>query len=312
MGGAASAPAMEDAQPNTEILVKDCVKRHTMVMKLNIGKEDKFPRDELKQLYPEASDELFNAVLKLFDWTLKGQESLHNVKMFSMLMVALLYPKGEDGGRDHHFEIAFHIFDVTNTGDLDRSEFRSMWRAMYATRISALKLVYSTKAGHDMLKAYAEKEHSSENIDFVDAVVHWQSSADHSTDEAGAVIHKYIGASTDCQVNIGTRTQRKLEADFKAAVNNGAPLNPDVFDKAKGDILKVIEKDTFARFNKDQERMEELFAKEFDEADADHTGRISMQNYIQWATKTPEVIQFYESLTAIKHKHRPKDDAPAE
>ena len=42
------------------------------------------------------------------------------------------------------------------------------------------------------------------------------------------------------------------------------------------------------------------------------TGRISMQNYIQWATKTPEVIQFYESLTAIKHKHRPKDDAPAE
>ena len=52
--------------------------------------------------------------------------------------------------------------------------------------------------------------------------------------------------------------------------------------------------------------------QEFDEADADHTGRISMQNYIQWATKTPEVIQFYESLTAIKHKHRPKDDAPAE
>ena len=49
--------------------------------------------------------------------------------------------------------------------------------------------------------------------------------------------------------------------------------------------------------------------QEFDEADADHTGRISMQNYIQWATNTPEVIQ---SLTAIKHKHRPKDDAPAE
>ena len=183
MGGAASAPAKkEDDAPHADIMVKDAVNRHTMVMGLNIGKEDKFPRDELKQLYPDASDELFNSVLKLFDWTLKGQESLHNVKMFSMLMVALLYPKGADGGREHHFEIAFHIFDVSNSGDLTRSEFKSMWRAMYATRISALKLVYSTKAGHDMLKAYAEKEHSSENIDFVDAVVHWQNSTDHSTD----------------------------------------------------------------------------------------------------------------------------------
>ena len=310
MGGAASAPAKkEDDAPHTDIMVKDCVNRHTMVMGLNIGKEDKFPRDELKQLYPDASDELFNSVLKLFDWTLKGQESLHNVKMFSMLMVALLYPKGADGGREHHFEIAFHIFDVSNSGDLTRSEFKSMWRAMYATRISALKLVYSTKAGHDMLKAYAEKEHSSENIDFVDAVVHWQNSTDHSTDEAEAVLKKFIGCNAESQVNIGARTQKKLEADFKAANANGTPLALEVFDKAKSDVLKVIEKDTFARFNKDQERMEELFSKEFEEADADHTGRISMQNYIEWATKTPEVIQFYESLTHIKHKHRPKEGA---
>ena len=141
-----------------------------------------------------------------------------------------------------------------------------MWRAMYATRISALKLVYSTKAGHDMLKAYAEKEHSSENIDFVDAVVHWQNSADRSTDEAGAVLKKFIGCNAESQVNIGARTQKKLEADFKAANANGTPLALEVFDKAKSDVLKVIEKDTFARFNKDQERMEELFSKEFEEA----------------------------------------------
>ena len=30
---------------------------------------------------------------------------------------------------------------------------------------------------------------------------------------------------------------------------------------------------------------------------------------VEWATKTPEVIQFYESLTHIKHKHRPKEGA---
>ena len=64
-----------------------------MVMKLNIGKEEKFS-DELKQLYPEASDELFNAVLKLFDWTLKGQESLHNVKCFPCSWSRCSTPRG--------------------------------------------------------------------------------------------------------------------------------------------------------------------------------------------------------------------------
>jgi len=306
MGSASSAPAKE-AEPHVNVLVKDCVKRHTMVMSLNIGREEKFPREELRALYPDAADELFNAVLKLFDWSLKGQESLHNVKMFSMLMVALLYPKTENGGREHHFEIAFKIFDISDTGDLDKKEFKSMWRAMYATRISALKLVYSTKSGHKMLKAFAEKEHSSENIDFVDAVHKWQS-CEQSTEEAGAIMHQFVGPTAETQVNLGARTVRQMNADFKAAVENGTPLKPTTFDKAKNDVLKVIEKDTFARFNKDQERMEELFTKEFDEADADHTGRISMENYVSWATRTPEVIQFYESLTNIKHKTKPRPE----
>ena len=139
--------------------------------------------------------------------------------------------------------------------------------------------------------------------------MHWQNSKDKSTEEAATIMHQYVGAMAETQVNLGARTVKKLNADFKAASDGGTPLAPDFFDKGKADILKVIEKDTFARFNKDQERMEELFSKEFEEADADHTGRISMQNYIEWATKTPEVIQFYESLTHIKHKHRPKEGA---
>jgi len=179
---------------------------------------------------------------------------------------------------------------------------------MYATRISALKLVYSTKSGHDMLKAFAEKEHSSENIDFVDAVHHWQHH-DQTIEEAGAIMHQFVGPTAETQVNLGARTVRQMQAEFKAAVDGGGPLKATLFDKAKNDTLKVIEKDTFARFNKDQERMEELFNKEFDEADSDHTGRISMENYVEWATRTPEVIQFYETLTHIKHKHKPQ---PAE
>ena len=174
-----------------------------------------------------------------------------------------------------------------------------MWHAMYAARLNALKIVYKTKAGHQMLKEYAEKEYAGENVDFIDAVVNWQENASGSLSAAEEVMKQFVGATAETQVNLGAKTERKLRADLKAAAEGDAPLAPDFFDKAKGDIMKVIEKDTFARFSKDEARMEELLTREFDEVDSDNTGVISMDNYLDWARKTPEIVQWLETLTRL-------------
>ncbi|KAH8098315.1 alpha-glucuronidase [Aureococcus anophagefferens] len=297
MGGAASAPT--DAPPRASVVarndrvqatVQECVNRHNKLVELNIGADETFPMDELRALYADADDALFKKAVKLFDWSSKGEAALENVKMFSLLMVALLHPSEAGKMERTTFDIAFAIFDADASGNLEVDEFKAMFRALYQTRVSALKLVYTSKAGHAMLQEFAESELSTENMEFVDAVDAWAAmdDAQRGTLAAGGLLDQFVGEAAKTPVNLPAKATAKLQAEYKAA--------------SKKEILKVIEKDTFARFNKDRERMEALMKETFKEVDTDTSGKISKDEYIAWAKQHPEVLAFYEHLTAQTHK----------
>ena len=316
MGGAASAPnektpprpsvvAQKDAQ--VQATVRECVNRHNKLVDLHIGENDTFPQDELRALYADADDALFKRAVKLFDWSVKGEEALENVKMFSMLMVALLHPSEEGAADRTQFDVAFAIFDANGNGLMDPREFKAMWRALYQTRVAALKLVYTSKAGHAMLQEFAETELSTENMEFVDAVDAWAALEDvqRGTAAAGGILAQYVGDAAVTPVNLPSKAVEALKAKHDEALANGVEtLESSFFDESKAEILKVIEKDTFARFNKDQERMEALMKETFKEVDTDHSGMIQKDEYVAWAKKHPEVLGFYEHLTSMTHKMR--------
>ncbi|KAK7250030.1 alpha-glucuronidase [Aureococcus anophagefferens] len=252
--------------------VQECVNRHNKLVELNIGADETFPMDELRALYADADDALFKKAVKLFDWSSKGEAALENVKMFSLLMVALLHPSEAGKMERTTFDIAFAIFDADASGNLEVDEFKAMFRALYQTRVSALKLVYTSKAGHAMLQEFAESELSTENMEFVDAVDAWAAmdDAQRGTLAAGGLLDQFVGEAAKTPVNLPAKATAKLQAEYKAAVDGGVgTLGDAFFEESKKEILKVIEKDTFARFNKDRERMEALMKETFKEVDTD-------------------------------------------
>lgn len=86
--------------------ISECVNKHQQLVDLHIGESETFPMDELRALYADADQKLFDSAVKLFDWTQKGEKALENVKMFSLLMVALLHPSEEGETDRSQFDIA--------------------------------------------------------------------------------------------------------------------------------------------------------------------------------------------------------------
>ena len=302
-----SAPAAVAAPVDAKAEMKRRYTRHTQMSKRpapNSGeKKEEGPvlhtsKEEVRGLWPDADEELFNGAFKIFNWTAHSEEErADNVKMFTILMVSLLAPEEEQDSPTHLYEVAFMIFDVDESGALDKDEFTKMISVIYKSKANALRLVFDTKTGHDMLVSFASKERCAENIDFLDAVTAWQAKAsagDVDAAEAKRIHDFYCTDIAPYPVNLGARTKKLLDAGLAQE-----PLAPDLFDKAKKDIMKLIEQDTFARFNKDKDRLDELVKKLFVEVDKSHTGKIERDEYVEWAKNNPEVTQFYQPLTKL-------------
>lgn len=305
-GISSAETAGDDHDHVARTTVMECVNRHRQLVSLNLEQDQRFSLEELRALYADAPDALFRRAVKLFDWTATGNRALENVKMFSLLMVALLHPRrfGCEGGRRTQFDVAFAIFDHDESGQLDFSEFQAMCYAMHATRLSALKVVYTSKVGHAMLHDMAEKEHSPENIEFLDDVEAWAHLPDdqRGIEAAGGLLDRYVGAQAMTPLNLPHQTCSDARRAYEAARAAGADtLDARFFDDVKREVFKVLEKDMFARFDRDRQRMTEIMRAAFDEVDVDHTGRISKEQYVVWAKKNPEVLVFYDQLTKMTH-----------
>jgi hypothetical protein len=315
-GGGETRVAPGDAAPaDHKVEIK---KRYTRMSQIAKPKKDTGPethmsKAEVRALWPDADEQIFNSAYKIFDWTAHSEdEKADNVKMFTILMVSLLAPDEAQRSPTHLYEVAFLIFDVDESGALDKEEFGKMISVIYKSKANALRLVFDTKAGHDMLESFASKEHCAENIAFLDAVTAWAAKAaagDASAAEAAHVHDTYCTEIAPYPVNLSARTKKLLDEGLAKD-----PPPPDLFDKARKDILKLIEQDTFARFNKDKDRLDELVKKLFVEVDKSHTGKIERDEYVDWAKNNPEVTQFYQPLTKLTEdvkKRRAAADADA-
>jgi len=82
-------------------------------------------------------------------------------------------------------------------------------------------------------------------------------------------------------------------ADATAATGG---LDPKMFDSAVDQIYKLIEKDMFARFRKQDEQMSELVDKIFHEVDGNGDGLLQFEEFEAWVQSAPDVLSFLTDL----------------
>ncbi|KAJ8599388.1 hypothetical protein CTAYLR_007032 [Chrysophaeum taylorii] len=297
MGGGWSKSKPEPRVYSTLITkLRSSIASHASIIEMCVAEGEVVAKESIRVLYPGVDTQVFDQAFRMFDWTATGAEAIANVKMFGILMVSLF----EQDPRANFFDCAFTIFDADESEDLDKDEFASMIYAMMTSRASALKLLMSSTSGRKSLLNFASREHSGENLDFLLDVDNWDSS---DTQTGALIMARFIGDTAETPVNLSAKCAKECLATFQAAGGNDAvDLPPTLFLKAKNEILKTIERDTFARFNKDKEEVDILVANLFAEVDTGRTGKIDKAEYIAWANENPQVIDFYNRLTAVVEK----------
>lgn len=280
-------------------------KRESMI-DLRVRSDQTFSKQTVRELYPDVCSKLFDQSFKMFDWDATGAEAASNIKMFSILMVSLCeMEKADMIDTASFFDVAFSVFDADESGALEKDEFTSMVYAMLTSRTSALKLFISSRSGREILGNYAMREHSGENIHFLVDVDTWKSSKDVTL--GVSIVQSYIGDSSVTPVNLSSKCVKTCLTAFESAGGEQATSLPDgLFDKCEAEILRMIERDTFARFNMDKEQVESLIEKLFAEVDSSETGKIEKAEYLLWARKNPEAIDFYNRLIGIVRKLKPQ------
>ncbi|HWE57489.1 MAG TPA: hypothetical protein VG435_18425 [Acidimicrobiales bacterium] len=127
-----------------------------------------------------------------------------------------------------------------------------------------------------LLHAYAQKEFSAENVEFLRAVATFEASGD--LNQAAEIYGQYVSADAAQQVNLPASMRKDLEEIFGPDKEGIGP--PSVFDSAKGEIIALLRRDTFVRFRAAAVAAQQKMMKEYvdansvtdDETDWDNIG----------------------------------------
>mmetsp|Transcript_3969 Transcript_3969/g.6107 ORF Transcript_3969/g.6107 Transcript_3969/m.6107 type:complete len:615 (+) Transcript_3969:62-1906(+) len=114
-----------------------------------------------------------------------------------------------------------------------------------------LKHILAHPLGVTSFRDFLEKEHAGENIDFWSAVEDFATCTCESTrmEKAASIWLLFCADYADRQVNLPHSISSKLD-DF---INTKNEFEPGLFDEAKKEISKLMERDNFARYKKSTE-----------------------------------------------------------
>ena len=113
------------------------------------------------------------------------------------------------------------------------------------------------KRGVDLLWEFSKKEFSEENLKFISACRELQKSTTMQVFDRKAkhIYLEFVKQGATAEINIGSNIKKELHGIFIPLFKNKKSLLPeqtDLFNRAEDHILKLIEKDSYARFVKQE------------------------------------------------------------
>ena len=187
------------------------------------------------------------------------------------------------------------------SGYLGPDEFKEMLRSTVCANMESL---LKTEEGHASFTAHLEDEYSVENIEFYNATGEFR---EHSTAtfmgrmapeelmaKGVAILETYVKSSAEKEVNISAGKQAAIVAAFEAVAASASErcVAPTVFDDARDEVKKLMERDNFGRFSKNAEKLGAMADKFFADADSNNDGKVSKEEYHRWAEVHSEAVEF--------------------
>ena len=238
----------------------------------------------LRSLFPGLEDEKFDLVYDLFDW---DGDTRVDPREFATTMIAITR---SHRSLEEQIELAFYMFDKDHSGGLSRDEFRA---AIGLTVTSTLQSLLQTRAGLVSFQKHLQSEFSEENIWFAEAALSFGASKPPvDMARANGILEKFVVPGAPQEVNISSSQQSTIMQAFEEAEASGGPVARDVFEEARVEIFKLMERDNFSRFQKDEDKMNELIDSFFQEADTDGDSKISAEEFARFCRSTPEALAF--------------------
>ena len=104
------------------------------------------------------------------------------------------------------------------------------------------------------------------------------------------------------QVNISNTMVKQCLKTFEDAMSASKPIPNTLFDESQTEIYKIIDKDSFSRFKKNDDEINELCDALFHDCDVDKSGCISLEEYKQWVETNPDAMNFIRELNDESNK----------
>ncbi|CAM9942487.1 unnamed protein product, partial [Scytosiphon promiscuus] len=197
---------------------------------------------------------------------------------------------------DSVVRVAYSIFDQDGDGELDKDEFQQLMNATLRTHLT-LDFVLRLPAGKEAFLRHLKEEYAQENFYF------WQSSEQFASSlptvaKAQTLYDGYIreGAPKQARfrrlVNISAQTNEGIRNKWHAVQNGEAPLTRKLFTAAQAEVFNLMQKDNFERFRTNTRSMEDFVDCMFKEVDRSNNGRVSLEEYTEWATNNRDVMGF--------------------
>ena len=184
------------------------------------------------------------------------------------------------------------MFDTTRSGVLKSEDFEGMVRAMVHLKLGSL-LQEDAFVGE--FKKYLEKELSSENLDFWQAVKEYEElkGDDARLTRALEINAKYVEDGSPEQVNLPSDLVKVVT---KQLADKQAPQ--DLFKRASDDIFKLMEKDTLSRFRSDPQAIEKLLDSFYKAVNLAPGKPVTFAKFKQWALREPTVLGLFTGISA--------------
>ncbi|GMH71300.1 hypothetical protein TrLO_g1923 [Triparma laevis f. longispina] len=252
-------------------------------------------KDEVKGIFTEVDQGSFEHTYSLFAQRFTDKKRV-DPKEFVLTMSLLATP-----AKDTATEcvLIFTIFDPDGSGTLDREEFGSLMKATIMSKLTHVEFLMKNDAAKKIMKDHMASEYTEENGRFYEAVNEWKKLEAPTVEETEAIIDMYIRVGSEQQVNISSSMANSCVEMLSTAKTSGNPVPKDIFDASHTEIYKIIDKDSFSRFKKNDDEIDKLCNALFDECDDDGSGCISLEEYKEWVQSNPDAMNFLRELNSV-------------
>ena len=247
---------------------------------------------QLRDIFKEVEQENFEHVYQLFEDRFEVQKRV-DPKEFVLTMSLLACPI-----KDQSVEcvLIFTIFDPDGSGTLDKEEFSRLMKATIMSKLTHVEFLMKNDKAKKLMEQHMAHEYTEENGAFYTSVVEWKRHEFPTIESTEEIVNKFIRVGAEMQVNISSSMADKTVKTLEEAKASGSKVPKGIFDAAHEEVYKLIDKDSFSRFKKNDQEIQELCDALFNDCDHDHSGVVTLEEYKTWVKSNPEAMNFLREL----------------